>query len=166
MKFHLVDRIESVEPGARIVTTKALSLAEEYLADHFPAFPILPGVMMLEALVQSAAWLVRLEQDFSKSIVVLGSARNVKYANMVQPGNTLRCEIDVMSIGQEESKFKATGTIDGKTAVSARLILRSFNLADTKGAYLAQADRDIVAQVRRTWDLVHGPRALQTAAEA
>ncbi|MAF57059.1 MAG: hypothetical protein CMK03_03890 [Ponticaulis sp.] len=67
MKFHLVDRIESLEPGRRIVTIKALSLAEEYLADHFPAFPVLPGVMMIEALVQSAAWLVRVEQDFARS---------------------------------------------------------------------------------------------------
>ncbi|HOF18642.1 MAG TPA: beta-hydroxyacyl-ACP dehydratase, partial [Phycisphaerae bacterium] len=64
MKFHLVDKIESIEPGKRIVTTKALSLAEEYLADHFPAFPVLPGVMMLEALTQSAAWLTRVRQDF------------------------------------------------------------------------------------------------------
>ncbi len=58
MKFLLVDRIESIQPGQRIVTTKALTLAEEYLADHFPAFPVMPGVLMLEALVQSAAWLV------------------------------------------------------------------------------------------------------------
>ena len=56
MKFCLVDRIESIEPGKRIVCIKALSLAEEYLADHFPAFPVLPGVLMLEALTQSAAW--------------------------------------------------------------------------------------------------------------
>ena len=70
MKFHLVDRIESLVPGKRIVTTKALSLAEEYLADHFPAFPVLPGVMMIEAMVQSAAWLVRVAQDFSRSEIV------------------------------------------------------------------------------------------------
>ncbi|MHC4717931.1 MAG: hotdog family protein, partial [Planctomycetota bacterium] len=68
MKFHLVDRIESVEPGSRIVGIKSLSLAEEYLADHFPAFPVLPGVLMLESLVQTAAWLLRVEQDWSRSL--------------------------------------------------------------------------------------------------
>ena len=90
MKFCLVDRIESIEPGKRIVTIKALSLAEEYLADHFPIFPVMPGVLMVEAMVQSAAWLVRVEQDFSKSLILLSSARNVRYGNFVAPGMVLR----------------------------------------------------------------------------
>ena len=86
MKFYLVDKIESISPGKRIVTYKALSLAEEYLADHFPAFPVLPGVLMLEALAQSAAWLLRVQPDFTKSVIVLAAARNVRYTNFVQPG--------------------------------------------------------------------------------
>ena len=59
MKFILIDRISVLERGQRIVAHKALSLAEEYLADHFPAFPVIPGVLMLEAMVQASAWLVR-----------------------------------------------------------------------------------------------------------
>ena len=74
MKFHLVDKITSLEPGKSIETIKALSLAEEYLADHFPTFPVLPGVLMLEALTQSAAWLVRLQQDWANSIILLKTA--------------------------------------------------------------------------------------------
>ncbi|MFW6132413.1 MAG: beta-hydroxyacyl-ACP dehydratase, partial [Planctomycetota bacterium] len=107
MKFCLVDRIELIETAEdapryrRIVTTKALSLAEEYLADHFPAFPVLPGVLMLEAMVQSAAWLVRLEQDWSRSVVVLAQARNVRYASFVQPGQMLRCEVTAQEIDEE-----------------------------------------------------------------
>ena len=53
MRFTLVDRIVLLEPGAKIVTVKTLSLAEEYLADHFPRFPVMPGVLMLEAMTQS-----------------------------------------------------------------------------------------------------------------
>ncbi len=133
MKFLLVDRIESIEPGKRIVTTKALTLAEEYLADHFPAFPVMPGVLMLEALVQSAAWLVRLEQDFANSVVVLGSARNVRYANFVQPGRKLRCELDAVSIDADSAKFKGVGWVADDQAASARLALKSFNLAGPSG---------------------------------
>ena len=59
MRFILVDRISELEAGRRIVAHKALSLAEEYLADHFPKFPVLPGVLMLEAMVQASAWLAR-----------------------------------------------------------------------------------------------------------
>lgn len=162
MKFHLVDRIESLEPGKRIVTVKALSLAEEYLADHFPAFPVLPGVMMLEAMVQSAAWLVRIKQDFSRSIVVLNTARNVRYANFVAPGQTLRCEVEAISIGDDSAKFKGAGFVRDNQAVSARLELRCFNLAD-RHAYLAGADESVIEQLKGYFRLVGGPQALEAA---
>jgi len=162
MKFHLVDTIELIEPGKRIVTTKALSLAEEYLADHFPAFPVMPGVMMLESLVQSAAWLVRLAQGYARSIVVLKSARNVRYVNFVQPGSVLRCELEAMLIEDETAKFKGLGLVDGHQAVSARLVLRCFNLADRE-ARLAKADREIVEDLKRRFVLIGGPAALERA---
>lgn len=162
MKFHLVDRIESIEPGRRIATTKALSLAEEYLADHFPAFPVLPGVLMLEALTQSAAWLVRVQQDFAKSIVVLSSARNVRYANFVQPGNILRCEVTAREIDEDTSKFTGEGFVDDATAVSARLELKSFNLAD-RDASLAESDASIISQLKERFKLAGGPAALAAA---
>lgn len=156
MKFHLVDKIEAFEPGRRIVTIKALSLAEEYLADHFPAFPVLPGVMMLEALSQAAGWLVREHQRFSRSVVVLCSARNVRYGSFVAPGNTLRCDVEAVSLGEEVSKFKGSATVGDRQAVSARFELRSFNLVDRAG-YLAEADRRIIEQCRRTFELIGGP---------
>ncbi|MDP6547171.1 MAG: 3-hydroxyacyl-ACP dehydratase FabZ family protein [Phycisphaerae bacterium] len=162
MKFQLVDRIDSIEPGKRIVTTKALTLAEEYLADHFPAFPVMPGVLMLEALVQSAAWLVRLEQDFANSVVVLGAARNVRYANFVQPGRKLRCELDALSIDADTAKFKGVGMIDDDQAVSARLELKCFNLAGRSG-YLADADKSIINDLKKQFELVGGPAALAAA---
>jgi len=164
MKFHLVDRIESIEPGKRIVTLKALSLAEEYLADHFPAFPVLPGVMMIEAMVQSAAWLVRVAQDFSRSVIVLSAARNVRYSSFVQPGRMLRCDVDAIEIGDAAAAFKGVGyTCDatGRSAkaVSAKIELRCGNLAD-RAEYLAAADAAIVAQLRDRFRLIGGPEAL------
>lgn len=162
MKYQLVDVIESLEPGKRIVTRKNLSLAEEYLADHFPTFPVLPGVLMLEALTQSAAWLVRVQQDFARSVVVLSSARNVKYGHFVAPGHTLRCEVEAVKLGEDISKFKAEAIVDDKRAVSARLELRSFNLAD-RADYLAESDAAVLEQVRRAWSLVGGPTALAEA---
>ncbi len=163
MKFHLVDRIESIEPGKRITTTKAVSLAEEYLADHFPAFPVLPGVLMIESLTQSAAWLIRVEQDFAKSIIVLSQARNVKYASFVPPGKILRCEVEAISIGSDESKFKAVGYVGDDLAVSARLTLRSFNLAGDSRAP-ANADAKIVAELKDRFKLVGGLDALSADA--
>ena len=168
MKFHLVDRIESLEPGKRIVTIKALSLTEEYLADHFPAFPVLPGVMMIEAMVQSAAWLVRVAQDFSSSVIVLSSVRNVRYSNFVQPGRMLRCEVDVVELGDTSCTFKGVGYVCDPSgarakAVSGKLELRCGNLAD-RAEYLAVADADIVAELRHRFKLIGGPAALASVA--
>ncbi len=159
MKFQLVDKIKAIELGKRIVTTKALSLAEEYLADHFPTFPVLPGVLMIEAMVQAAAWLIRVQQDFSKSIIVLSAVRNVRYASFVQPGDVLRCEIESMNIDGNGAKVKGVGFVGERQTVSGRLELRSFNLADDK-AYLAGSDRDIIESLKRDFSLIGGPAAL------
>jgi 3-hydroxyacyl-[acyl-carrier-protein] dehydratase len=162
MQFHLVDRIEQVDVGKRIVTSKALSLAEEYLADHFPAFPVMPGVLMIESMVQAAAWLVRIEQDFSRSMVVLTAVRNVKYTYFVKPGNILRCEVEAMAIGPETSKFKAAGYVGDRQAVAGRIELRSFNLVDENRGP-ASSDESILAQLRQRFELVGGPAALASA---
>src|SRR3954470_20636999 len=89
MRFTLVDRLLDFEPGKRIRIVKNLTLAEEYLADHFPTFPVMPGVLMLETLVEAGAWLLRVSDDFAHSVVVLREARNVKYGTFMQPGKSL-----------------------------------------------------------------------------
>ena len=83
MRFILLDNVTEIIPGQKIQAVKALSLAEEYLGDHFPNFPVLPGVLILEAMVQTAAMLVRVTNDFSHSMIVLSEARNVKYRSFV-----------------------------------------------------------------------------------
>ena len=162
MKFQLVDKVLSIEPSRKIVTIKALSLAEEYLGDHFPTFPVLPGVLMLEAMVESAAWLVRVQQNFSRSIVVLAAARNIRYANFVAPGNIMRCELEAMEITDTSAKFKGAAYVEDKQTVSGRIELRCFNLVD-RAAFLADADKDIIKQLQKMWKLVHGPEALAAA---
>ncbi len=163
MKFYLIDRIEQIEPGKRIVGIKVLSLAEEYLADHFPAFPVMPGVLMLESLVQAAAWLVRLEQNFSKSMVVLSAARNIRYGNFVAPGGTLRIEVELIRIDGDIATFKGSGTVEGgQTAVQGRLELKSFNVADFFPP-AASADERIIAQLKEKFKIIGGPEALAKA---
>ena len=59
MRFHLIDRIDGHEAGKSLRAKKFLALGEEYLADHFPSFPVMPGVLMLQAVVEAASWLWR-----------------------------------------------------------------------------------------------------------
>ncbi|MEL7473235.1 MAG: hypothetical protein AAGK04_07955 [Planctomycetota bacterium] len=98
MRFHLIDRVIERAP-TRIVAIKQVTMAEEYLADHFPSFPVLPGVLMLEALVQAARELV--ETPPGQPPMVLGRVRALKYGALVQPGDCLRIEVD--RIGDDAS---------------------------------------------------------------
>ena len=82
MKFTLVDRITELVPGRRICTIKSLTLSEEYLCDHFRTFPVMPGVLLLECMIQSAGWLVRATEDFSHSLVLCVRAVNVEYTRL------------------------------------------------------------------------------------
>jgi 3-hydroxyacyl-[acyl-carrier-protein] dehydratase len=130
MRFLLIDRIIELEPCVRITAVKTLTMTEEYLADHFPHFPVMPGVLMLEALTQAGAWLVRASEDFAHSIVVLKQASNVKYAQFVEPGQTLAITAEILKFDEGEVKLKAYGMVGGRVILSARLTLACYNLAD------------------------------------
>src|ERR1700757_296032 len=109
MRFVLIDRIISLQPGESLVAVKNLSLAEEYLADHFPGFPVMPGVLMLEALTQAGAWLIREMEDFAHSVIVLKRAKTIKYGSFVEPGRQLVLQVDLVEHGERETSFKGKG---------------------------------------------------------
>jgi 3-hydroxyacyl-[acyl-carrier-protein] dehydratase len=156
MRFCLVDRIEHLELGERISAIKALSMAEEYLGDHFPGFPVMPGVLMLEAMTQTAAWLVRAGEDFAHSMVLLKEARGVKYGQFVEPGQTLRLTADIVSQNERETVVKARGTVDGRVAVQGRLTLERYDLAETNPEH-AQTDSLLKEHFRALFTLLHQP---------
>ena len=162
MRFTLIDRIVELEPSQHATAIKSLSLAEEYLQDHFPLMPVMPGVMLLEAMTQTAAWLIRASEDFKHSVVTLREARNVKYADFLQPGETLTVRVEQIKENGNEIKFKASGRIDGRICVSARLTLERYNLADTNPSD-APLDAHCKAEMRALFALLYNP---EPAAEA
>lgn len=126
MHFRLVDQV--LERSAdRVVAIKNVTLAEEYLQDHFPTFPVLPGVFMLEALVQTGRELLA---DRGCGRVVLGQVKGLKYGSFVRPGDTLRMEVtfDKETDGGWQLKGAATvvrpGGGEPDTACTGRLIMR------------------------------------------
>ena len=149
MKFNLIDRIEHLS-AERVVAVKYVSLAEEYLADHFPTFPVLPGVMMLEAITQAGTWLLHHRTGFAKSMAVLKEARNVKYGTFVAPGQALRVELDLAKETPGGASFKAAGYVGDELAVQARIELAYFNLAD-KQPELAGLDARMAEHNRTRW---------------
>lgn len=135
MHFDLVDRVLEIGPD-RIVTIKAVSGAEEYLQDHFATFPVLPGVMMLESMVQAARRLIE-GRDPAGPPVVLGKVRALKYGRFVKPGSALRVEVALAKEpagGEYDLKGEATviepgvAAGDAAVAVSGRFLMRPVRL--------------------------------------
>ena len=157
MRFTLLDRVLSVDPGKSITAIKALSLAEEYLGDHFPRFPVMPGVLMLESMTQAAAWTVRLGEDFAHSMVVLRAARNVKYGDFVEPGRVLTVTAQVISQDEKTTTVKASGTVGDRTSLTARLVLERYNMAD-RVAHGAALDARVRSEMRKLWALLYPAR--------
>ncbi len=164
MRFSLIDRILDLQPGHTIKAIKALSLAEEYLQDHFPRFPVMPGVLMLEAMFQSARWLVYQADDFAHPCVLLKEARNVKYADFVEPGQVLFLEATVVKQEGLLTTFKTQGIVGDKVAVSARLVLERKCLA-TEDPRMLPVDLYTERRMREIFQLLYHPVAIaQTVA--
>ena len=130
MKFSLLDRIEEIELGSKITAVKQLRADEEYLKDHFPNFPVMPGVLMLEAMFQASRCLVLESDGYDRSVVILREARAVKFMDFVLPGQELKVFARIVKDEGATVTLKVSGTVNGSRAVSGRLILERFNLAD------------------------------------
>ncbi len=123
MKYRQLDRIVALEPGQRLVALRTLRADEEYLNDHFPRFPVMPGVMMLEALHQAAVWMIRVDDDFGSPLVLLREVRNVKFGDFLSPGETLRITAEKVKEDEGLITVKAAAEKNGRVTVSGRLIL-------------------------------------------
>uniref|UniRef100_A0A7C4LJW6 Beta-hydroxyacyl-ACP dehydratase n=1 Tax=Schlesneria paludicola TaxID=360056 RepID=A0A7C4LJW6_9PLAN len=156
MRYLLVDRILELTPRQSLTAVKNLSLAEEYLADHFPGFPVMPGVLMLESLVQAAGWLIRHSEQFQPSTILLKEARALKFNSFVAPGKTLTVHVTVKKQDGRYWDFQGTGTIEGESAVSARLTLEAFNLAE-RHPELASSDEVRRQAARELWGQIWMP---------
>jgi 3-hydroxyacyl-[acyl-carrier-protein] dehydratase len=153
MQFNLVERILEVQPGKAIKAYKHLTLGEEYLADHFPTFPVMPGVLMLQTLVEAGSWLLRISDDFRYSIVVLREAKGVKYGTFMEPGRRMDVSVDLIEENGSTVSMKGKGEAEGATTVAARFVLDRYNLRD-RNAALADRDEKLVAHWRNCCHLL------------
>jgi 3-hydroxyacyl-[acyl-carrier-protein] dehydratase len=146
MRFNLVDRITEVQPGKSLRAVKNLTLGEEYLADHFPTFPVMPGVLMLETLVEAGAWLLRLTDDFKHSVIALREARNVKFGTFMEPGKQLAVTVELVEQDEGWALLKGKGEAEGQSTVTAKLTLARYNLADRDPVW-----KDADERLQRHW---------------
>jgi 3-hydroxymyristoyl/3-hydroxydecanoyl-(acyl carrier protein) dehydratase len=105
MRFLLVDSIVELERGTRAVGVKNVTMSEDFLTDHFPHRPIMPGSMIVESMVQLADWVVREATDF-RQLGLATSFDNLKFRRVVQPGRQLRVEVKILERGETEASVQ------------------------------------------------------------
>ncbi|MFH1177935.1 MAG: hypothetical protein V1750_11055 [Acidobacteriota bacterium] len=118
MRFFLVDRITSCPRGGPIEGVKSLAMSEDFLEYHFPGDPVMPGVLLLESLVQLAGWLVAHSSDFADWFLV-DRVERCAFHGFVRPGD--RVELTVTPAGGDGGRraFSGTGTLDGRRCLAA-----------------------------------------------
>ena len=147
MRFNLIDKIVEVQAGVSLKALKNLTLGEEYLADHFPTFPVMPGVLMLQTLVEAGAWLLRISEDFAHSVIVLREAKNIKYGNFMEPGKQMLITVELIEKTADLAVFKGKGEMEGQSTVSARITLARYNLRDKDNSF-EDTDEKMIAHYK------------------
>ena len=115
MRFLLVDRIEEVEPGRRATGWKNAAMSEDYFEWHFPGRPIVPGMLILEALTQLAGWLEAAGSDFERWVLV-DRVRTARYYAFAKPGDRIDLEVEFVDEKGDEDRRVVRGEcrVDGK----------------------------------------------------
>ncbi|MEW6535040.1 MAG: 3-hydroxyacyl-ACP dehydratase FabZ [Candidatus Auribacterota bacterium] len=119
--FLLVDRIIELEPHTRIVGIKNVTVNEEFFQGHFPARPVMPGVLIVEALAQVAGVLMLREPENIGKLAFFMGINNAKFRKPVVPGDQLRLELDVVHWKSRAGKVRGEAKVDGKLVCEAEL---------------------------------------------
>ena len=123
--FLLIDKVISYEVGKRLTAIKNISFNEPQFTGHFPSQPIMPGVLIVEALAQ-ATGILAFKSEVGKpqegQIYMLVGIDNARFKRMVEPGDQLKLEVEVLTVKRGIWKFKGTAYVDDKVVTSAELM--------------------------------------------
>lgn len=127
--FLLIDRVEEVEPMKRAVAIKNVTVNEPFFQGHFPGNPIMPGVLIVEALAQTAAVAGLITEENKGKLGLFTGIDSIKFRRQVVPGDTLRLEAEFLVFKMGMGKVKVTATVDGQLAAEGEI---RFAIADAK----------------------------------
>ncbi|MEO8162000.1 MAG: 3-hydroxyacyl-ACP dehydratase FabZ [Arenimonas sp.] len=125
--FLLVDRVLELEPNQRILAVKNVSINEPFFQGHFPGHPVMPGVLVLEALAQAGGLLTQLsagtlDQAGEEKLFYLVKIDNARFSRMVVPGDRLMLEVRLKRVIRNMAMYECTASVDGKTVASADIL--------------------------------------------
>ena len=119
--FLLVDRVEEMETGKRILAKKCVTYNEPFFAGHFPQEPVMPGVLIIEALAQAGAIFVLSDEANKGKIAFLGGVNKAKFRGKVVPGDVLSLEVEIIKVKGPVGVGKGTAKVDGKVVASGEI---------------------------------------------
>ena len=120
--FLLVDRIEELEPGEWAVGLKNVTQNEPFFQGHFPDYPVMPGVLIVEAMAQVGAVAVMVDEEYRNKLALFAGIDGVRFRRQVVPGDVLRMEVEIRRLKGRIGRGKGTATVDGEKACEADLM--------------------------------------------
>ncbi len=120
--FLLIDRVLEFEPQKRVVAIKNVTMNEPFFQGHFPGYPIMPGVLVVEAMAQAGALIMLSEiEDRDTKLAVFTGIEKAKFRRPVTPGDQIRFEVEVLSFRSRAGRIQGRATVEGKLACEATL---------------------------------------------
>ncbi len=120
--FLLVDRIEEIEPGVRAVGIKNVTQNEPFFEGHFPAYPVMPGVLIVEAMAQVGAVGVMALEEYRGKLALFAGIDGVRFRRQVIPGDVLRMEVELSRLKGRIGRGQGSATVNGERACEAELM--------------------------------------------
>jgi 3-hydroxyacyl-[acyl-carrier-protein] dehydratase len=144
--FVLVDRVLEITPGERIVALKNVTINEPYFVGHFPHLPVMPGVLIIEALAQAAAVLtyrtLNLQQG-DGTLFYFAGIDGARFKRPVTPGDQLRLEVEMIRVMRGIGKFKARALVDGTLVAEAELMCAYRNANRSENPKRGNENREV-----------------------
>jgi beta-hydroxyacyl-ACP dehydratase FabZ len=121
--FLLVDRVLEIEPARRIVALKNVTINEPFFQGHFPGVPVMPGVLIIEALAQAGALMLLHDGGcHDNKLIYITGIDNARFRRIVVPGDQLRLTIEVIRLRSRASRLKGRAEVDGKLVAEAEIL--------------------------------------------
>lgn len=120
--FLLVDKVEYLEEGVKVIAYKNVTANEEFFQGHYPDYPIMPGVLIVEALAQTGAIALLTKEEFKGKTPLFAGINKARFKKQVVPGDVLKLEIEIIKLKGPVGIGKGTASVDGKIACSGEIL--------------------------------------------